>query len=1162
MNDLAGKYMGNYRIIRLLGKGGFADVYLGEHRYLNKQVAMKFLHTQLNPTAVENFLFEARHLSKLVHPHIIQVLDFGFEGETPFLVMDYAPGGTLRERHPKGETVALPTVVSYAGAIASALQYVHEEGLIHRDLKPENLLVGRNGEILLSDFGIALLAPTAGSPQVPEMLGSLAYMAPEQIRGAPQPLSDQYALAVLVYEWLSGELPFRGSASDLYNRHLSIAPASIREKNPTISSSVEQVVLKALSKDPDSRFVNALSFAEALAEASYLGFSQEAYETQLVSSRAGSESGAVNSRVHHNNLPVSLTQLIGRDREVQTVCALLDRPEVRLLTMTGAGGIGKTKLALQVGADLLKQFAHGVCWVALSAISDPKLVLPTIAHTLGLQGRSHRQPIERLYTYLRDKHLLLILDNFEQILPAAPLLSTLLASCPRLKVLVTSRALLHLQGEYEFQVAPLDLPDLKHLSTCEDLLHYSAIALFVKRAQEINLDFRLTEENADVVAEICMRLNGLPLAIELAAARLKLLSLRGLYPRLEQQLSVLTGGKQDAPQRQQTLRNTIQWSYDLLTSEEQYLFRLCCVFVKGFTLEAVEAICNRVGDLRTPVFDLLKSLIDKSLILLREQGDDEPRLSLLHAIREYGMELLIASGELEQARMAFAEFYLRSAEEAEPAFNGPKQAVWLRRQELELENFRATLNIFLEYSKTEEALRLAATLRHLWMLGGYLSEGLYFLEQGVKAHHEGKSPVSGNVVAKALFVAGWLAYWQNDPERATEFLSESSSLSRSLGNRRVLAETLQYQGNLAYLHGDIRLATTMHDESLKLFREIGYRKGVAEILLAMGANALYQGKYDRASELCQESLALVREIGNVWNIAVNLHYLGWAVFMQGDIRRARKLSEESVAIFETLGKSVLSVESRIMLAYIVEALGEETIARTFLREALALGKEMGSQDDIGRVLCGLGSLALRQGDLALARSHFEECIAVLKGRWLNPRNKWVLASSLEKVGEIALTEGQPAAFTVRLFAVAETIRKAHGYYSPLGIVQPLYDRTLAEGRTQLGEQNFATLWAEGQSMTPEQVLQTWSKEEKAFSEPLTVPVPAPTRTRYANLTRRQYEVLRLVAKGLTNTQIAEQLVVSMSTVDTHIQSIYGKLGVSSRVRATRYAIEHGLLREE
>ena len=881
-------------------------------------------------------------------------------------------------------------------------------------------------------------------------------------------------------------------------------------------------------------------------------------QTQLFPARTGSDSGAGNLRVHFNNLPACLTQLIGREREIQAAYALLDRPEVRLLTMTGAGGIGKTKLASQVGATLLKEFAHGVCFVPLSAISDYNLVLPTIAHTLGLHESGQRSMLKRLKTFLHDKHLLLILDNFEQVRAAAPLLSTLLASCPLLKVLVTSRALLHLQGEYEFQVTPLALPDLKHLSTDVTLLHYSAIALFVKRAQEINLDFQLTGENARIIAEICVQLDGLPLAIELAAARLKLLSLRGLYSRLEQQLAVLTGGKQDAPQRHQTLRNTIQWSYDLLTSEEQCLFRRCCVFVKGFTLEAVEAICTDAGDLRTPVFDLMKSLIDKSLILIREHGDDEPHLYLLHAIREYGMELLIASGDLEQARMAFAGYYLRLAEEAEPAFNGPLQAVWLSRQELELENFRTALHILLEYKRTETALRLAVALQQLWMLGGYLSEGLYFLEQGLKAHHEGKAPVSGNVVAKAHYIAGWLAYWQNDPERATVFLSESISLSRSLEDKRVLADALFYQGAIAYTQGDIQLATAMHDESLRLYREIGNRKGAAEILLVMGANALYLGKYEQARELCEESLALVREIGSTWNIAANLHYLGWIMFMQGDVRRARQLSEESVAIFETLGKSVFAVESRIMLAYIVEALGEETTARTFLQEALALGKEMESQDDIGRVLCGLGHVALRQGDLALARSQFEESIALLKGRWLSPRNKWVLAASLERVGEIAHMQGQPV-WTVYLYAIAETIRGAHGYYSPLGLNQSLYDRTLAQARTQLGEQKFAALWAEGQSLPLEQVLTTWPKEGNAHAKPPITAVPAGTATPVANLTRRQYEVLRLVAKGLTNTQIAEQLVVSMSTVDTHIQSIYSKLGVSSRVRATRYAIEHDLV---
>jgi len=265
-----GQQVGNYRVTRLLGTGGFAVVYLGEHCYLNTQVALKFLHTQLSPTAIEDIFTEARHLSKLMHPHIVRLLDFGIEEKTPFLVMDYAPGGTLRERHPKGVAVPLPTVVSYAGDVASALQYTHKNGLIHRDLKPENLLIGRNGEILLSDFGIALLSSTTVSEYIPEMFGSLFYMAPEQIRGKPQPASDQYALAILVYEWLCGDLPFHGSIIALRDQHLHSIPVPLHQKNPAISPAVEKVVLQALSKDPANRFPDVYSFAEALVENSTL----------------------------------------------------------------------------------------------------------------------------------------------------------------------------------------------------------------------------------------------------------------------------------------------------------------------------------------------------------------------------------------------------------------------------------------------------------------------------------------------------------------------------------------------------------------------------------------------------------------------------------------------------------------------------------------------------------------------------------------------------------------------------------------------------------------------------------------------------------------------------------------------------------------------------
>lgn len=873
---------------------------------------------------------------------------------------------------------------------------------------------------------------------------------------------------------------------------------------------------------------------------------------------------AVNLRAHFNNLPTWLTQLVGREREIQAACALLERPEVRLLTMTGVGGIGKTKLATHVGEDLLEKFIHGVCWVSLSGINDPQFVLPAIAQALGLNGREHRPLIERLHAFLHDKHLLLLLDNFEQVAEAASLLPTLLSSCSQLKILVTSRAMLHLQGEYEFPVAPLALPDLKGFPPDESLLHYSAVALFVQRVQAVKQDFQLTKENARSIAEICVRLDGLPLAIELAASRMKIFNLGSLYSRLEQQLDVLTDGRKDAPQRHQTLRNMIQWSYDLLTNEEQCLFRRCCVFDRGFTFAAVEAIGNGAGDLKTPVFELIRSLIDKSLILRVEQDDDDTRMYLLHVIREYGMELLISSGDLDQTRNALAVYYLRLAEEAEPALKGPMQALELHRLEPELENFRAALNILLEHNETEAALRLAIALQQVWMLGGYMNEGLYFLEQGIRATREGKSLVAGNVVAKALGNAGRLAFWQNDPERATALLNESESLNRTLKeNQQSLAATLHYQSNIAYNRGEIQRAAAMQVESLQLYQEIGDQKGIAELMLVTGAHALYKGDYDQARELCEEGLALVRNAGNTWIVAALLHYLGWIMFMQGNNESARKFSEESVSIFKMLGKSVFAVESRIVLAYIVDALGEQETAYVLHQESLAMGREMGSQDDIGRALCGVGHLTLRTGDLAQAREIYAESIAFLKGRWLIPRNKWALASSLEGMGEIAFIQEHHER-AVQLYAVADAVRSAHGYYSSIGIERSFYDRTLTQTRRYLGRETFASFWEQGHSMTPEQVLRLGSKQETGLSKKekissVRVPVVAPPCT---NLTRREYQVLCLVAQGMTNSQIAEQLFVSMSTVDTHVRSIYGKLGVTSRVRATRYAVEHDLVSEK
>jgi predicted ATPase/DNA-binding CsgD family transcriptional regulator/tetratricopeptide (TPR) repeat protein len=737
---------------------------------------------------------------------------------------------------------------------------------------------------------------------------------------------------------------------------------------------------------------------------------------------------------------------------------------------------------------------------------------------LGVREAAGRSVQESLQAYLSDKQLLLVLDNFEPILAAAPLVSALLTACPRLKILVTSRASLHLYGEQEFPVPPLALPDAKHLTTTS-LSDYAAIDLFCQRARAVRPDFALTPANAADVAKICIGLDGLPLALELAAARIKLFSPAALLSRLNQRLTLLTDGPHDLPTRQRTLRDEIAWSYDLLTADEQRLFRRLAVFVGGFTLEAAQAIGNAQGDLAIDVLDGVVTLVDHNLLKQMAQPNGEARFTMLETLREYGLEQLIASNEAESVHRNHALFFLSLVETIEPELAGPPSQRARARLTTEIDNLRRVFAWSQSSSprdgstKAAVGLRLAVALSWFPFGGKHTGEIRRWL---VTALQWAETPPS--MRAKALYRAGLTATFLGDYSIARTELEESAALSHTAGDQNQLAAALRELCLIAFAKGDFTKAQQYGEESVALYRILDRQPDLALALENLASTFVRQGDYPTARTLFEEQLTLTRLLDDDSMYSGALVGLGWIARLQGDHVTAHAHFAEALSMRRTLGEFWLTGEALDLLGEVLQQQGELGKASQYYWEGLTVTCEVGDK-----------------GGSALLFYH---------------------------LSTLTHAQRQPGRATC-LLAFATALHKTVGgilYHTPTTPAD--WEQSIATMQAVLGAEQFARYWAEGQAMRLEEAIAYALAAPNLPEDPSTTPeyiLITATTTHPAGLTAREIEVLRLLVQGLTYAQIADTLVVSRRTVNAHATSIYSKLGVTSRAMATRLAVEQRLL---
>jgi predicted ATPase len=1020
---VSGTHLGPYEIVGLLGSGGMGEVYRARDPRLDRAVAIKILPAELSadPERLHRFEREARSASALNHPNIVTIYELASAGSTHYIAMELIEGQTLRQLL-LAAPLPIPKIIEIAAQVAEGLAKAHEAGIAHRDMKPENLMVSRDGFVKILDFGLAKVTPPAREhmesrtlsewqTQPGAVLGTVRYMSPEQASGAPFDFrSDQFSFGLVLYEMVTGKCAFpRGTAAETLVAIIREQAEPIAVQNPEAPAPLCWAIERCLAKDPDKRYVSTRDLARELA---------------AIRDRF-SERPARQAEPRPANIPVQRTAFVGREKEIAAAKELLLSKDVRLVTITGPGGIGKTRVAVEIATGLLESFPGGIHFVPLSPLRDPGLIVAIIVQTLGIREAGGQSPLELLKKYLQDSApapVLFLLDNFEHLMPAAPIVADLLAIAPNLKILVTSRAALHVYGEHEFPVPALGVPDSQSKSSLDVLSQFPAVALFVQRAVAAKPDFELSQQNASAVIEICARLDGLPLAIELAAARVKVLSPAAMRTRLASRLQLLTGGARDLPQRQQTLRAAFDWSHDLLSAAEQKLFRRLSVFVGGCTLEGVEAVCDTKGDLELDLLDGMASMVDKSLLQQFEQANGEPRFVMLETIREYAREKLAASGEEAATKRSHAAYCLVLGEEAAAPQPDAEGAEGSDHLALEHDNLRAGLEWLTETGDADWGLRLGTALFRFWESHEYHAEGRDRLG---KVLHMPAAAAPSKGRARALFAAGVLANEQGDFVAADVLMRESLEISRQLGDTQGVAVSLNARAVLARDQGNIALAHSLFQESLAMWRELGDLKAIARALSNLASVLKMQGEYELALSLCAECLAIFEGLEDRTGVA-------WSLNNQGDVARDR---------------------------------GDSAAARAGYEQALGIFRDLDDRWGIAGTLADLGTLAREQQDCVAALPLYRESLKIFQ----QLEHKRGIARLLECCASSAAVQGQ-AGRSLRLAGAAAALRQNIG--APLTPAeQSKLEAILAPARRALTNTSGATAWLEGWDMPVEKAIE-------------------------------------------------------------------------------------------